>query len=103
MNVWATGVTGGLLYAAAMAAAAAASGQGLNLAEHLMQGAAMGVAVVADDMTHNALSLEPSVASSAVVTGGWFALLEGVARGDTQYARNLAAGAVTSVVLDQVF
>lgn len=103
MGVWADGVTGALLYAAAMAAATAASGQGLQVTEHLMEGAMMGVAIVADDMTHSALGYDASVASSAVMTGGWFALLEGVARGDTRYARNLAAGAVTSVVVDSVF
>jgi hypothetical protein len=91
---------GGGLYAVAMAGVGYATGAGLNVVGSLTDGAVMGGAIMADELTHNMLMLEASVASSAVVTGAWFAGLESVLRGDDRYLRNAGAGAVTGMVLD---
>ena len=96
-------LTGAGIYAVAMAGLRLATGQGFDLMRNLMDGAVMGGAVMGDEMTHSMLSLEPSKASSAVVTGAWFAGLEAVLRGNTDYVRNVGAGAVVSVVADTFY
>jgi hypothetical protein len=98
--MWVQAMKGAGIYAVAMAGVGFASGEGLNITNNLLNGAMMGGAVLGDEVTHSMLSLDPSVASSAVMTGAWFAGLEALLRGDTRYARNAAAGAVTGVVLD---
>jgi hypothetical protein len=94
---------GALLYGGTMALVGLATGQGLNLAGNAIDGAIMGGAILADDLTHATLMMDPSVASSAVVTGGWFAAMQSLLRGDSRLVRNVAAGGVTSVVLDTYY
>lgn len=96
--MFASAFAGAGIYAVAMAGVRLATGQGFNLMSNLMDGAVMGGAVLGDEMTHSMLSLEPSNASSAVVTGAWFAGLESVLRGNNEYVRNVGAGAAVSFV-----
>ena len=98
--MWTQALKGAGLYAVAMAGLGFATGEGVNITASLLDGAVMGGAIMADEVTHNVLMLEPSVASSAVVTGAWFAGLESVLRGDQRYLRNVGAGAVTGMILD---
>ena len=100
MGMMKDALTGALVYGGAMALLGLATGEGANLVGNAVNGAVMGGAIMADELTHKMLMLDPSVASSAVVTGGWFAGLELVLRGDNRIVRNVAAGAVTGVVVD---
>ena len=96
-------LTSALVYGGAMALVGLATGDGLQLMRNATNGAIMGAASAADSLTHSMLMYDPSVASSAVVTGAWFAAMESVLRGDTRYVRNLAAGGATSVVVDTYY
>jgi hypothetical protein len=96
-------LTGGAIYAATMVGVGLLTGDGLNLMSNATDGAIMGAAILADSLTHSMISMDPSVASSAVVTGGWFAAMEAFLRGRTNYARNVAAGAAVSVVVDTYY
>ena len=96
-------VTGAAVYGGTMALLGAVSGTGLELMKNAMNGLVMGGAIMADSVTHSMLRYDPSVASSAVVTGGWFALMESVLRGDTNYGRNAIAGGATAVVVDTFY
>lgn len=96
-------VTGALVYGGAMALVGLATGEGLNLAGNAVNGGIMGLAILADDATHSMTSMDPSVASSAVVTGGWFAVMESVLRGDSRILRNVLAGGATSIVVDTYY
>jgi hypothetical protein len=95
--------TGAAVYGGTMVLLGVVSGTGLELMKNAMGGLVMGGAIMADNVTHSMLMMQPSVASSAVVTGGWFALLESVLSGDTNYGRNAIAGAATSVVVDTFY
>ncbi len=95
--------TGAAVYGGTMVLLGVVSGTGLELMKNAMGGLVMGGAIMADNVTHSMLMMQPSVASSAVVTGGWFALLESVLSGDTNYGRNAVAGAATAVVVDTFY
>lgn len=89
----------GALYAGVMLAASYVAGEGLPIATHAMSGLAMGAAVLADNVVHNATQMDQTVASSALVTGGAFAAIQ-TARGErSSLLRNVAAGAATSVAV----
>lgn len=94
---------GAAVYGVVMVGISAAAGRGLNLVPSAVSAAVMGAAIMADDYTHYAMDLDASKASSAVVTGAWFALMESVLRGDMNYGRNFAAGAATGLVVDSMF
>ena len=98
MTMFGEALTGAGVYAVAMAGVRLATGEGFDIMRNLMDGAVMGGAVMGDSLTHSMLDLDPSNASSAVVTGAWFAGLEMVLRGDTRYVRNVGAGAAVSLV-----
>jgi hypothetical protein len=68
-----------------------------------VDGGLMGVSLVANEMVHNALELEPSMLSSAAATGGSYAALQSVVKGNQNLAMNAAAGAATDVALGVVF
>ena len=93
-------LTGGVIYTAVMAGVGLATGGGANLSENAMEGAVMAAAILADETTHSMSGLDPSVASSAAMTGAWFAAMESFLRGDSRIVRNLAAGAAVSVTVD---
>lgn len=96
-------LTAGALYAGVMVAASWAAGEGLNVQPNLISGVAMGAAVMLDDWIHAAINMEPTKGGSAVVTGGVFAGIQ-AARGErSSFVRNVAAGAVTSVVVDTYY
>lgn len=94
---------GAAVYGVVMVGVSAATGRGLDLMPNAIGAAVMGAAIMADDYTHFALDLDASKASSAVVTGAWFAVMEAVLRGDMSYGRNFAAGAATGLVVDSMF
>ena len=96
-------MTSALLYGGAMALIGVVSGTGADLANNAINGALMGAASLADDMTHSALDREGTVASSAVVMGAWFAGLEALVRGDSRYGRNFLAGAVVNRAVDMYY
>lgn len=96
-------LTGAGIYAATMMGVGLLTGDGLNLMSNVTDGAIMGAAILTDDLTHSFLMMDPSVASSAVVTGGWFAAMQALLRGRTNYVRNVAAGAAVSVVVDTYY
>ena len=93
-------MTSAVLYGGAMALVGAVSGRGLDLANNAVSGALMGVASLADDMTHKALDREGTIASSMIAMGVWFAGLQAVVRGDMDYGRNALAGGATSLVVE---
>lgn len=90
-------ITQGLVYAGAMVTISFATGSGLQLTRYLMDGASMGVASIANDMTHTILQIPPSRVSSAAANGGYFAVLQSL-RGDDRMVRNVLAGAVNDGV-----
>ena len=90
-------VTQGLVYAGAMVTISFVTGSGLQLTRYLMDGASMGVASIANDMTHTILQMPPSRVSSAAANGGYFALFQSF-RGDDRLVRNVLAGAVNDGV-----
>jgi len=94
---------GAVLYGGVMVAVGATTGRGLDLVPNAISGVIMGAAIMADDYTHTMLQVDASLASSAVVTGAWFAGMEAVLRGDMRLARNAAAGAVTGTVVSSMF
>jgi hypothetical protein len=94
---------GAALYGGVLVAIGAATGVGLDLMPNAISGVIMGAAIMADDYTHTLLEVDASLASSAVVTGAWFAGMEAVLRGDMRLARNAAAGAVTGTVVSTMF
>jgi len=96
-------LVGGLLYAAVMAGMSVASGAPLDLMGVAVDGGLMGVSLVANEMLHNALELEASMLSSAAATGGSYAALQSVVKGNQDLVMNAAAGAATDVALGMVF
>jgi hypothetical protein len=88
-----------LLYGGAMALVGAVSGR-LDLATSAVDGALMGAASIADDMTHQLLDRQGTIASSMLMMGAWFAGLQAVVKGDGNYGRNAAAGAATSLAVE---
>lgn len=95
-------LVGGLLYAAVMAGMSVASGAPLDLMGVAVDGGLMGVSLVANEMVHNALEIEASTLSSAAATGGAYAALQSVVKGNQNLAMNVAAGAGTDFVLGMV-
>jgi hypothetical protein len=87
------------LYAGVMLAASYVAGEGLPIATHAMSGLAMGAAVLADNVVHNATQMDQTVASSALVTGGAFAAIQTVRGERSSLVRNVAAGAATSIAV----
>ena len=94
---------GGLLYAAVMAGMSVANGAPLDLMGVAVDGGLMGVSLLANEMLHNALELEPSMLSSAAATGGAFAGLQSVVKGNQNLAMNAAMGAGTDIALGFVY
>jgi len=88
------------LYTGVMLAASFVAGEGLPIAKEAMNGLAMGAAVLANNVVHNATQMFPSVESSALVTGGAFAAIQTVRGERSSLLRNVAAGAATSVAVD---
>jgi len=91
-----------LVAALLWAGVTAALSGGANLQGSAINGGLMGAAVLANGFIHSGLGLFPSMTSSALATGGSFAALQMVVRGDNNMVANVVAGSVTDVATEYV-
>jgi len=95
--VLAAGVWAGVSYALALVA-----GLPANPTAVLTDGASMGAASLTSDTLHSTLGMSPTGVTAAVATGGSFAAIQSLLRGDNNYAMNFAAGAASDMLVEKV-
>lgn len=90
--VWA-GVSYGLAYVAGVTP---------DMTSVLTDGATMGAASLTSDTLHSTLGMAPTGTTAAIGTGGAFAGLQALLRGDENYGLNFVAGAASDMLVEKV-
>ena len=80
----------------------ALSGVSAETSDLLMDAGILGPATLGADIIHGMLNLQPTTASSAIVTGGLYAGSQRAYRGDTSYVSNFAGAAANDVAVDWI-
>ena len=78
----------------------AITGVSVDTSDLLMDAGVLGAATLGGDIIHSMLNLQPTTASSAIVTGGLYAGAQRAYRGDTSYVSNFAGAAANDVAVD---
>ena len=95
--LWSSGVWLATAYGLSMVV-----GENLNASDVLVDAGIMGAATFGSDFVHNVIGLIPTTASSALVSGSFYAGAQKAYRDDSNYVVNLVAGAANDVVVDYV-
>ena len=95
--LWSSGVWLATAYGLGMVV-----GANLNASDVLVDAGIMGAATFGYDFVHNVIGLIPTTASSALVSGSFYAGAQKAYRDDSNYVVNLVAGAANDVVVDYV-
>jgi hypothetical protein len=95
--LWSSGVWLATAYGLGMVV-----GANLNASDVLVDAGIMGAATFGSDFVHNVIGLIPTTASSALVSGSFYAGAQKAYRDDSNYVVNLVAGAANDVVVDYV-
>ena len=77
-------------------------GANLNAMDVVVDAGIMGAATLGSDFTHNIIGMIPTTASSALVSGTYYAGAQKAYRNDSNYLVNFAAGAANDVIVDYV-
>lgn len=80
----------------------ALAGVSVDTSDLLMDAGVLGAATLGADIIHGMLNLQPTTASSAIVTGGLYAGAQRAYRGDTSYVSNFAGAAANDVAVDWI-
>ena len=75
-------------------------GANLNATDVLVDAGIMGAATLGSDIVHNVIGMVPTTASSALVSGSFYAGGQKAYRDDSNYVVNLVAGAANDVLVD---
>jgi hypothetical protein len=75
-------------------------GANLNATDVLVDAGIMGAATLGSDIVHNVIGMVPTTASSALVSGSFYAGAQKAYRDDSNYVVNLVAGAANDVLVD---
>ena len=74
-------------------------GANLNATDVLVDAGIMGAATLGSDIVHNVIGMVPTTASSALVSGSFYAGAQKAYRDDSNYVVNLVADAATWTTL----
>ena len=77
-----------------------ATGADIALSDMAIDAGLMGATAYASDLAHTALNMNPSVATSAAMSGAIYAGVQKVYRGSDAYLVNFAGGAVNDYLVE---
>jgi hypothetical protein len=79
-----------------------ALGTDASLTDIVLDGGMMSASAIGADMAHGMLGWNPTGTTSAVLTGAYFAGLQKLVRGDSNYMVNAGAAAVNDFLVEKV-
>lgn len=79
------------------------AGTNPSITDCAVDGGLMGLSAIASDWMHSLLEMEKTGTTSAVLTGGYFAVAQKLVRGSNDYAMNAGLAGANDWAVEKVF